>query len=253
MVARQPSLFARALEPLQGTLWVLFLVWTVVVAVVWLGGFGNVQLDESVASAGLRNALSLLLRTLDAAWFALAAANVYLGLVETESLPVARRWGALMLVAAWLLGAASVWSGWSLGALRFTPRLGMRLGPVPIGWLLLWFAIIIGARSLALRLIPRASHLFVSLAASAVVIFTAGNLDPLAWRFRALWLWSAPVAGAHLLFFATWLCASFGLVFFMRETRVATASARGFPRPAIVVILLNSVFLLTHLARFAGG
>ena len=37
MATRRPSLLARALEPFAASLWTLFLVWTAIVAVVWLG------------------------------------------------------------------------------------------------------------------------------------------------------------------------------------------------------------------------
>ena len=249
MSVRQPSFLSRALEPFQAGLWVLFLLWTVIVAVVWIGGFGAVEMEDVVTNAGLRSALDFLLRTLDAAWFALAGANVYLALAEAESLAVARRWASAILGCAWIVAALSVWTAFPLGAIHYTARLGMRIGPVPFGLLMMWLAFVIGARALALRVMPRAGHFQVCLAASALVGLTAANLDPLAWRFRALWLWRDAGQWGFLQNAATWMLAAFGLAFFMRETRVASVSEGGFPRPAIVLIVLNFVFLMTHGAR----
>ena len=133
----------------------------------------------------------------------------------------------------------------------------MRIGPVPFGLLLMWFAFVVGARSLALRLSPRASHFQISIAAGLLVALTAANLDPLAWRFRAFWLWhpvsDVPPILAFLQNISTWLFASFGFAFVMRETRVASASLGGFPRPAMVIIIFNAVFLLTHGVRLFRG
>lgn len=255
MAPRQPSLLARALEPLSASLWTLFLVWTALVAVVWVGEIGYADLVERVANPGLRRALEFFLRSLDAAWFVLAAANVHLALAAEENLAIARRWASIVFLGAWLISACSEWTAWPLGAIHYTARLGSRIGPVPFGLLLVWFAFVVGARALAMRLAPRASHFQVSLAAGVLVALTAAHLDPLAWKFRAYWLWrtdSAP-AWAFARNTATWLLASFGFAFTMRETRVASTAFSGFPRPAMVLLIFNAVFLATHLARTMRG
>ena len=41
MASRQPSLLARTLEPLAASLWILFLVWTAIVAFVWISSSGS--------------------------------------------------------------------------------------------------------------------------------------------------------------------------------------------------------------------
>ncbi len=249
MASRQPSLAARALQPLAASLWTLFLVWTAIVAAVWLGEIGDTDLQEHIANPGLRGALELILRSLDAAWFVIAGANAYLVLAEVEGIAVARRWGALVMGGAWLISAASAWTAVPLGAIHYTARLGMRIGPVPFGLLLLWLAFVLGARALVLRLAPRASHFQVSIAVGFVVALTAANLDPLAWKFRAFWIWrTMPVPVWWNL--ASWLVASFAFAFFMRETRVASSAWGGFPRPATALIIFNVIFLLVHAARF---
>src|SRR5687768_6840088 len=47
--ARRPSsasTLARWLEPIAGSLWMLFVVWTIIVAAVWLSGFGDAPRGE---------------------------------------------------------------------------------------------------------------------------------------------------------------------------------------------------------------
>lgn len=255
MAVRQTSLLARAMEPFSTSLWTLFLVWTAIVAVVWIGEIGDVDLQQRVANAGLRSALEFFLRTLDAAWFVIAAANVYLALVDEESLAVARRWASIVFFGAWLVSALSVWTTFPLGAIHYTARLGMKIGPVPFGLLLMWFAFVVGARTLAMHFAPRAGHIRVSIAVGLLVALAAANLDPLAWKFRALWLWR-PAAAPALAFaknIGTWFLAAFGFALAMRETRVASTAFASFPRSAIVFLTFNAIFLLTHLARAFRG
>lgn len=251
MSSRPPSLLARALEPFAASLWTLFLVWTAIVTVVWLGEIGAVDLQQRVSNPGLRSALEFFLRTLDAGWFVIGAVNVYLALAVEESLATARRWALLVIVGAWLVSALSEWTTYPFGAIHYTTRLGMKIGPVPFGLLLLWVVFVVGARTLAMRVAPRASHFRVSIAVGMLVAITSANLDPLAWRFRAFWLWRPDAL--HSLALAqnigTWFLAAFGFAFAMRETRVASTAIAGFPRAAIVFLTFNAVFLLTHLVR----
>lgn len=255
MASRPPSFLARALEPFAAGLWTLFLVWTALVSVVWLGEIGHVDLARRVSNPGLFRALEFFLGSLDAAWFVIAAANVHLALAGEESLATARRWAAIVMAGAWAISALSAWTALPLGAIHYTARLGMRIGPVPFGLLLMWFAFVVGGRTLAMRLAPRASHWQVSFAAGVLVALTAANLDPLAWRFRAFWLWRTDPGQtwAFAQNIAVWLLASFAFAFAMRETRVAANASRGDFRPAIVLLTFNAVFLATHLARMLRG
>ena len=254
-MSRPPSLLARVLEPFSAGLWTLFLVWTAIVAAVWLGEIGHVDLQQRISNPGLRGALEFFLRTLDAAWFVIAAASIYFSLVEAESLAVARRWTAIVLLGAWLISALSAWTTFPLGAIHYTARLGLRIGPVPCGLLLMWFAFVVGARALAMHVFPRASHLRISLLVGLLVAVTAVSLGSLAWKFRAFWWWRADATPglAHARHIGTWFLAAFGFAFVMRETRVASTAFAAFPRPAIVFVTFNTVFLLTHLARAIRG
>ena len=47
-MARRDSLLARWLEPLASTLWYFFLVWTALVAAVWVGGISADHIAEEV-------------------------------------------------------------------------------------------------------------------------------------------------------------------------------------------------------------
>ena len=249
MESRRPSLLAQALEPLASSLWILFILWTAIVAAVWMLGFGEAELSAHIANAGLKSALSFLLASLDAVWVTLAAANVYLALAEAEGLSAARRWAAIVIVGGWLAAALSTRTGFPLGPLRYSARLGMRIGPVPFSVPLLWLVLVSGGRALALRLAPRMRHTRVAFAAGVLAALTEANLEPLAWRARAFWIWQSP-GHPSIRNHAAWLVVSFAFAFLLRETHAASASSRGLPRPVLVLIIFNAVFLLTHAARF---
>ncbi len=254
MAHRQPSLIARALEPFAAGLWILFVLWTALVAVVWATGFGEAELRERIANPGLLGALEFFLASLDAAWIALGAANIHLALSAEEGLTTARRWALIVIVGVAIVAAASEWIALPLGPIHYTSRLGMRVGPVPFGLPLLWFALVTGARSLVLRCAPRASHAKAAFVTGMLATLADANIEPIAWKVRAFWIWYPAATPAPrwppMQNSIAWFAISWAFGFGMRETRVASASEGPFPRPALVFLIFNAVFLLTHAARF---
>jgi hypothetical protein len=253
-MSRPESSLARALAPLVGSLGALFLVWTVLVAIIWASGLGEGQLAEHVLNRDLRGALAGLLLVLDPGWIAIAAVNVYLSLAHAEGLGVARRWAALVLGAAFLIAGASVWTGWPLGPVLYTGRLGIRIGPAPVAVALFWCVIVLSAREVALRALPLAGHVRVAFTAAMLSTLTNANFEPLAWKWRAWWVWypanfAAP-SGPPAQNSATWLAASFVLAYAMRPASVVPRVARRPVEPIMVFALMNVVCLVTHAVLF---
>lgn len=251
---RSDSPLARALAPLIGSLWILFVIWTAIVAVVWTTGYGDAQLGAQVKNPGLRAALSLVLHALDAVWIALGAVNVYLALARAEGLTVARRWAALVLVVTFVIaGMSDLWQ-WPLGPVHYAGNLGVKLGPVPLAVPLLWFLIVLGARESALALLPRTSHARIAYATGFLAALTDLNLEPLAWKARAWWLWYPTDLGApwwpppeNSL---EWLLIAICLGLAMRSPSVVPRLARRPFEPIAVLVLVNAVCLLTHAVHF---
>ena len=251
---RSDSPLARALAPLVGSLWTLFVVWTLIVAAIWTTGFGDVQLGERVRNPDLRAALSWMLHALDAVWITLGAVNVYLALARAEGLDVARRWAGLAVGVGVMIALASAWTRWPLGAIHFPGNFGARLGPAPLAVGLLWLVVVVGARELALVLLPRASHARVAFATAIASVLTDANLEPLAWKWRAWWLWypadlTAP-SWPPPQNFATWLVASFALAWAMRSPSVVPRLAKRPFEPIAALALVNAICLLTHAVLF---
>ncbi len=256
-MARGDSILARGLEPIFGLLWPLFLVWTGVVALLWTTGLDADQITAAIANPGLREGVLVIFRSADVLWLLLAAANLYVALAERVGIATARVWAAGIIVTGSVLAVTSVRTGWPLGPVIYTTRLGMKLGPVPLGWALWWFVVIIGARLLAERLLPRASHSQLALATGSLAFLTQLNLEPLAWKVRLFWFWYAP--GTHLASaplwrnYATWWLVPTALAFVLRERQVAAMAHAATGRPAAILILVNIIFVVTHLAVALRG
>lgn len=254
MPARADSPLSRAVAPLIGSLWTLFVIWSFLVALVWTTGWGEVQLAEHVRNAGLRGALAWMLQAIDPIWITLAAINVYFPLARAEGLAAARRWSGLVLLFGILVPLASVLTRWPLGPVFYPLNFGMKLGPVPFALPLLWLVFVVGARDAAQRMMPRASYTATALLAGLLVLATDINLEPLAWKWRAWWLWypadlNAP-ASPPWQNFVTWLVAGVALASAMRSPRVMRRPTPLPFEPCAVLLIVNVVCLLTHAVLF---
>jgi uncharacterized membrane protein len=246
------TILARSLEPLAALVWPLFIVWTAMTALSWVTGLDEERVRAAIANPALREALLVVFRSSDTIWLLLAAANLYVAAAERAGLATTRVWALIVFATAAVIAFASVQTGWPLGPVLYTTRLGMKLGPVPLGWLLWWFVVVIGGRMLAERLLPRASHAKLALATGTLALLTQVNFDPLAWKLRAFWLWDVPglpSVGLPLWrSYATWWLVPTALAFVLREREVATTARPPTWHAAQILIVMNAIFILTHLA-----
>jgi uncharacterized membrane protein len=252
-----PSSLSRSLAPLAGIFWALYLVTSVLVAIVWISGFGEWMLTEpsfirAIPNSELRSGLVLFSRGIDSAWVALGAVAIYLGLARSEGLSLARRWAVAIMITVFAVTMISVKTRWPLGPIHYRENLGWKIGAVPFGIPLLWLIIVAGSREVALRLNTRAGHSATAITTAILALLTITNLDPVAWKYRAWWLWyPRPFEGPnHAPFqsYATWFVAALVLAWFMRSLRVVPDGAKRPWAPVIVWSVLNSVVLLTHVA-----
>ncbi len=255
MGARVSSL-GRWLEPLVAGMWIFFLVWTAGIAWVWSFAIGDAALVRWIGNRDLRAALEWLIGIGDIAWITLAAANIHLWLAETEGLATARRWAWIVGGGAAALGLLGAWSGWPLGEIQYSRQLGMKLGPIPVGLPLLWFAIVIGARQAVLHCWRGASQWQLAIGTGTLAMLTDFNLEPVAAKLRAFWFWRAALVGEPPLFtppwtyYPAWFAVVGVLTFALREeSMVPKGPARSF-LPIAIFVLLNAVFLAANLGRY---
>jgi uncharacterized membrane protein len=256
---RSPSLLTRTLEPLAAGLWVLFVLVSLLVGVVWALGLGDAQLSRWVLNRELFLTLQWLFQHLDFAWITLAATNSYLCLATRDGLETARRWGLLIVLAVIALAWVSTRAGFPLGPIQYGRMLGARLGPVPLGLPLFWFAVTIGAREGLLRFFPRWSHTQIALGTGLIAILTDASLEPLAAKLRGFWFWRSstptlpPIFDAPLTGCLAWGVLAGLLAFGLREKSVVASDRPRSWQPAATLVIFHAVFLAAHLGRWVRG
>jgi hypothetical protein len=235
-------------------LWIIFILWTILIAVIWLGDIGEAELrrwlggvqttdaGEREAHPELFGALRLLLGWADPVWIVLAAANTYASVAARGGLGVARRRALIALSVFWLALALSAWTTWPMGAVHFTGRLGFKLGPVPIGWVLLLFVLATGAHRLAGTLARSASHFSTSLLAGVLLGIAILPLSLAAWKIRAWLIWYPGVvpapANPPIQCVLTFLFLGFSLAWLSREASVVRSGASDPGKPAAIFVII---------------
>ena len=248
-MASRDSLFARGLEPFIGGLWILFVLVSLIMAVVWTLGIGEGSLEKGVSNPDLRAALVLLLAHGDLGWITLAAVNIYFRLVEGVGLATARHWALIILgsvvALAWVSTATTV----PLGPIRYGATLGLKLGPVPLGLPLLWFSAIIGAREALLYWLPRLSHWSLAIGVGGLALLTDLNLEPLAAQWRGFWFWKSaspvvpPVFNPPFVGTIAWGVLAAFVSVALRERNVVVSAQKHSWQPMATLAIFNLVFL----------
>jgi len=241
----QPK-FAPHLAQWALVLWVLFLLWSALAAILFPLKIGDLAVTRWLAGdsptahqTGPGLALAWLLRQFDLIWIVLAFANLYLFTVRTDGLAAARRWFAILLGSTFFLACLNAATGFPFGDCFYSQRLGIKFfGWVPVGLPLFWTVVILSAFHAARLLVAKTRPL--SPAAMAAVVgsltgLTAWNLEKIA-LLRHYWRGES--------WFPVWGLVGFLLYFTLRGGRVAPVP---LPQPLIILGAFNFVFLLFHL------
>ena len=248
------SLVSRSLEPLVAVLWGVFLVWTAWLAIVWIGPVGSGELGFVAGSPPppnpeLRRAILLLAENADTVWLALAVMNMHLLLTRRNGLRITRAWLLLSAGGGFALGVLNVKTGVLFGKMQFGAGLGKQLFGVALGWVLLWPALVLGAREAVLWLRPRASHVFAAAATALLVLLTEANLEWPARALRGWWAHPPDAPGVPWINPVAWFGAAWLMAFAMREKDVASAAAVRSVKPVILLAALNVIALAARLRQ----
>lgn len=235
----------RVLAPL---LQVFLVIWSGLVFSAAAFDFGAVQIKEAIREPGLERAALFLFATADAVWIVLLAIQLYLSLVSQDGLNAARKAAGLTLGAAALVTGSSFLTGLPLGPVRYTDVLGIGLGPLPLALLLLWVVVIVASRQWIRSQFPYVHGWRLGLGTGLLALLTDLNLEPIAWRVRAWWVWypaeSSPPGHPPVGNYLTWflVAALLGVLLPMGKGRPSRV-------PLIVFALMNGIFLAIHVVR----
>lgn len=252
---------AAHFQTLSSLLWPLFLFWTVLglwVMPLHPWSLSQEAIGDRVGNPGLRAALLLLFTHYDALWIFLAAACSYSHTAACEGLDTARRWSAIVLCATVLLCGLNAHWGVPFGPLAYTDVLGSR-SPLlpPLAVPLLWLTMILCSHATLLLLFPRAiqwTRWQMALATASLVTLTDLNLEPVAWKVRAWWIWYPGMADhpawPPVQNFAAWFLVAFLLTLAFRfSPRPPVFTGNRF-KPVVILGLLNALALAFHWLRW---
>lgn len=262
------SRFSSPLRLSQNLFWWIFLVWTAVGTVVMPFGIGEMTVRRLIGNEALLSLVLGILRPADAIWMVLAFGVVYLHVVESRGLATARLWALVILVGSGVVEALGAKTGWPFGPYRYTDNMGIRVfGVLPFTIPLAWFVIVATAQAAILALRPRWSRWAQAAFVGAVATLTDLNLEFIAWKVRAYWIWYPPGTALAenppdwppIQNYLSWFVLAFLLsAALVRRTGDRALSAPPpapavFPwRPVLVLSLMNALFLLVHLVRWLG-
>ena len=237
-------------------LWIAFLIWTGVGFVVMPLGIGEVQARAWLGDRAAGEAAAALLRDADAVWILLAAASVYLQTALAEGLAVTRRWAVIILAASTVFEWVGTRTGYPFGPYVYTDHFGWRIGGVvPLAIPLAWLVVVLCGRSLVLWLRPAATRVELALGVAAVAVLTDLNLEYVAWKVRAYWLWYPQTPGAPPSSwppwqnYLSWFVLSFALTCALPANHALRPPVRSPRRPVLVLALMNALLAFVHLVR----
>ena len=218
-------------------------------------GIGEVQVRAWLGHRAAADAAAALLHDADAVWILLAVANVYLQTALAEGLAVTRRWAIIILIASTVFEWVGTRTGYPFGPYVYTDNFGWRIGGVvPLAIPTAWLVVVLCGRSLVLWLWPAATRLELALGVAAVAVLTDLNLEYVAWKVRAYWLWYPQAHGAVPSWppwqnYVSWFALSFALTCVLPANHALRPYVPSPRRPILVLALMNALLAFVHLVR----
>ena len=247
---------APRLLTLPNVLFAAFLVWTAVGFVVMPLGVGEPEIRAWLGVRAVQDAALALLRVSDAVWIMLAAACVYFHAATAEGLNTARLWAVIILVSSTIFEWIGTRTGFPFGPYRYTDNFGWRLGGVvPLAIPLAWLVVLLCSRYLVLALRPAATRLEIALWVAVLAVLTDLNLEHVAWRVRAYWVWYPGWQGTMPTWppvqnYVSWFVLSFGLACVLPPNYALRSHRPSSWRPITVLALMNALLAFVHLVRW---
>lgn len=243
------------LANLTSLVWVFFCVTTGLALIIMPAQIGETFIRENLTHQILAETLVHVVKSLDAVWIVLAALSVYLFMVTHLSLPTARMWAVIIIVLSGMVFYLGAKTGYPFGPISYTDNMGGRLfGVIPFTLPLLWLVIVVGGRFLVLKVFPTANRWQTALATGGVALLMSFNLEMIAWKVRAYWIWyPGPVLPTPewppLQNFMAWFILAAVLCVVLPTSRQKPETSATW-KPILVLTMLNAVFLAMHLVFF---
>jgi len=235
--------------------WRIFLIWTVIGAAVMVAGLNGGNVAAWTSSTAAQEALISILAYADLIWMVSAAAVVYLRVAALDGLTRARLSAAVILAGSTAVEWIGAQTGAPFGPYRYTDSFGPRiLGVLPIAIPLAWLVILLGARLLVLEIQPTVTRIALSFWVAGIALLTDLNLEFIAWKVRGYWQWypgeANPPGWPPWQNFFSWFVLALVLHALTPWRDDRPVVAHRVARAALVVPIMNVLFLLVHVSRW---
>lgn len=241
--------------------WWLFLVCSALSFVIIPFEIGERTLENWISHRDLRAAMTKILSVWDIAWIYLAATVTYLATIRpsashADNGHAIRKTALTILFASALVTGIGAMTGFPFGSFIYTSTLGHRIGGVlPIAVPFLWFTILCTSKHFARFLLPQANRWTLGATAGVFTLLTDLNLEFIAWKVRAYWIWyppgtalaQTPPSWPPIQNYLSWFLIAFLLT---AATWSRTSPPRtSLTRPILILLIINALFLFTHITR----
>jgi uncharacterized membrane protein len=235
---QQPGLRWNLLET---TAFIAFIIWGIAGLIFTLGKISPTTIAQGPIPPALIPFVQGCLAFGDPILIFLAFANTHLHAARQWSTSIARRWGAIVLIFAFIVETIGARTGFPFGAYHYTTAFGPMLGVVPLTIPLAWHVVVTNALFLVRMAAPNANHIVEALLTGAVCTAYDFILEPFATTVKHYWIWTS--GAIPLQNYAAWFVLS-ALLVLLLSPALATRH-RSDPRAPLI-------FGLTVLIFFAG-
>jgi len=235
--------------------WIFFLVWSAVGLFVLPLGLGESWVRTLVDDPQAQKGMTEFLKLSDAIWLVAAAIVVIWSQFHLEGWKKTVRASLLIGIGSAVIEWIGAKTGVPFGPYIYTDNMGWQIGGVlPFTIPLAWIIIITGGRYLVEAIRPGLSPRMFALAVGAVALLTDLNLEIVAWKIRAYWIWypfeQGPVpAMPPWQNYAAWFVL--GICFTRLQPMVPSLPrSAAFWRPIVVLGVINLLFIAANIVRW---
>ncbi|MCE0483417.1 MAG: carotenoid biosynthesis protein [Methylacidiphilales bacterium] len=186
------------------------------------------------------------LQTGDPILILLAFANTHLHAARQWSPATARRWGLIILAAAFAVETLGAETGFPFGHYHYTDHFGPMLGVIPLTIPFAWHIVVTNALFVVRALFPHAPRGQEAALAALLCMAYDFILEPFATRAKGYWIWADGTI--PLSNYIAWFVVSGSLVFFFAPS--LANRFRADPRPGLILGLTILIYLA---GRWAAG
>lgn len=227
----------------EGIVFAAFLIWCVPGLLFTLLHVTPASVLKWPFPPGLNQFVAWCLTNGDPILILLAFFSTHLHAARQWSDHVARRWGAIIIVCAFVIETVGTLTGIPFGSYTYTDAFGPRVWMVPFTIPLAWHVIVTNALFLVRAVMPHVSTFVEAILVGLICTAYDFILEPFATTAKHYWNWEGGTV--PLMNYISWFALSALLVWFFAPT----LSTRHWldPRPLLILVITVLIFLAGEL------